>query len=108
LNKSWSEGTASASSEAGAQATFTFTGTSVTWVGCRKLTTGIARVYIDGTFMREIDTYEPPPIEGYQTPIFRASGLAPGTHTLTIEATGRSHPSAVSSYVVIDAIDVGP
>jgi hypothetical protein len=108
LNQPWSEGTASASDAAGARATFTFTGTSVTWIGCRKATTGIARVYIDGTFVREIDTYEPPPIEGYQTPIFKAAGLAPGTHTLTIEATGRSHPSAVSRYVVIDAIDVRP
>lgn len=108
LNKSWSEGTASASNAAGAQATFTFTGTSVTWVGCRKLTTGIARVYVDGMFVREIDTYEAPPVEGYQTPVFTASDLAPGTHTLTIEATGRSNPAASSSYVVIDAIDVRP
>ena len=108
LNKSWSEGTVSSSNTAGAQAMFTFTGTSVTWIGCRKLTTGIARVYIDGTFVREIDTYQPPPIEGYQTPVFTASGLAPGPHTLTIEATGRSNPAASSSYIVIDALDVRP
>ena len=108
LNRSWSEGTVAASDAAGARAMFTFTGTSVTWIGCRKLTTGIARVYVDGTFVREIDTYEPPPIEGYQLPVFTASGLAPGTHTLTIEATGRRNPSASSSYVVIDAIDVRP
>jgi Bacterial Ig domain len=108
LNRSWSEGTVSESATAGAQAVFTFTGTSVTWIGCRKLTTGIARVYIDGTFVREVDTYQPPPIEGYQTPVFTASGLAPGTHTLTIEATGRSNSAASSNYVVIDAIDVRP
>ncbi|HJR70875.1 MAG TPA: hypothetical protein VKA43_12595, partial [Gammaproteobacteria bacterium] len=108
LNKPWSEGTVAASATAGAQVSFTFTGTSVTWIGCRKLTTGIARVYIDGTFVREIDTYQPMPIEGYQTPVFTASGLAPGVHTLTIEATGRSHPSASSAYVVIDAFDVRP
>ena len=108
LNRTWSEGTVSTSNTAGSRATFTFTGTSVTWIGCRKLTTGIARVYIDGTFVREIDTYEPPPTEGYQTPVFTASGLAPGTHTLTIEATGRSNPAASSAYVVIDAIDVRP
>jgi hypothetical protein len=108
LNKSWSEGTVSSSDAAGARATFTFTGTSVTWIGCRKLTTGIARVYVDGNFVREIDTYEPPPIEGYQTPVFTASGLAPGTHTLTIEATGRRNPAASSAYVVVDAFDVRP
>jgi hypothetical protein len=108
LNRPWSEGTVSSSDTAGARTTFTFTGTSVTWIGCRKLTTGIARVYVDGTFVREIDTYEPAPIEGYQTPVFTASGLAPGTHTLTIEATGRRNPSASSSHVVIDAFDVRP
>jgi hypothetical protein len=108
LNQPWSEGTVAASATAGARANFTFTGTSVTWIGCRKYTTGIARVYVDGTFVREIDTYQPMPIEGYQTPVFTASGLAPGVHTLTIEATGRSHPAASSSYVVIDAIDVRP
>ena len=107
-NRTWSEGTASGSATAGARATFTFTGSSVTWIGCRKPTTGIARIYVDGNFVREIDTYQPPPIEGYQTPVFTASGLATGTHTLTIEATGRSDPSALSAYVVIDAIDVRP
>ncbi|MGH8222750.1 MAG: Ig-like domain-containing protein [Woeseiaceae bacterium] len=108
LNRSWSEGAISQSNAPGAQATFTFTGSSVTWIGCRKQTTGIARVYVDGVFVREIDTYEAPPIEGYQTPVFTASGLASGTHTLTIEATGRSNPAASSNYIVIDAIDVRP
>ena len=40
--------------------------------------------------------------------LFRASGLAPGTHTLAIEATGRQNPEASSAYVVVDAFDVQP
>jgi hypothetical protein len=32
----------------GAQATFTFTGTLVTWIGQRSGDRGIARVYVDG------------------------------------------------------------
>lgn len=107
-NRPWSEGSAATSFEAGAQAMFTFTGTSVSWIGCAKATTGIARVYVDGVFMEEIDTFFPPPIEGYQRTMFRASGLAPGTHTLTIEATGRKNPQASSAYVVVDAFDVQP
>jgi len=108
LNRSWSEGTISESATPGAQATFTFTGTSVSWIGCRKLTTGIARVYVDRVFVTEIDTFEPAPIEGYQNTVFRADGLANGTHTLTIEATGRKNPAAANNYVVVDAFDVRP
>jgi hypothetical protein len=93
---------------AGSQATFTFTGTSVSWISCRKATTGIGRVYLDGVFVAEIDTFEPFPIEGYQNTMFRADGLTNGTHTLTIEATGRQNPAASSAYVVVDAFDVRP
>ena len=106
LNRTWSEGTAAASAAPGARATFTFTGTSVSWIGCRKVTTGIGRVYLDGVFVAEIDTFAPPPIEGYQNTIYKATGLANGTHTLTIEATGQKNPGASSAYVVVDAFDV--
>ena len=108
LNQPWSEGTVAASDVPGARVTFTFTGTAVSWIGCRKNTTGIARVFLDGVFIGEIDTFAPQPIEGYQNTILRRTGLANGTHTLTIEATGRKNPGAVSAYVVIDAFDVIP
>jgi hypothetical protein len=108
LNRSWSEGTVATSNQPGSQATFTFTGTSVSWIGCRKASTGIGRVYLDGVFMAEIDTFEPFPTEGFQNTMFRADGLANGTHTLTIEATGRKNPAADSAYVVVDAFDVRP
>ena len=108
LNRTWSEGTVATSDAQGARATFTFTGTGVSWIGCRKSTTGIARVYLDGVFVSEIDTFAPDPKEGYQTTVLNLSGLAPGSHTLTIEATGRRNPAAVSAYVVVDAFDVRP
>ena len=107
-NRPWSDGSAATSLEPGARATITFTGSSVSWIGCAKATTGIARVHVDGVFVQEIDTFFPPPTEGYQSTLFRASGLAPGTHTLTIEATGRKNPAASSAYVVVDAFDVQP
>src|SRR5712692_6646903 len=108
LNRAWSMGTIAESNVPGARATFTFTGTSVSWIGCRKFTTGIANVYLDGIFVTEIDTFEPAPIEAYQHIIFTASGLAVGTHTLTIEATGRQNPAASNNWVVVDAFDVRP
>jgi len=102
VNRTWSEGSASTSATAGARVTFTFTGTSVSWIGLRKLSTGIARVILDGRFVQEIDTYEPTPIEGYQHTVFRADGLTPGTHTLTLES------ASSGSFIVVDAFDVRP
>ena len=108
LNRSWSEGTVAASNVPGSQVTFSFSGTAVAWIGCRKSTTGIARVFLDGVFVAEIDTYAAPPAEGYQTTVLQLTGLASGGHTLTIEATGRKNPAAESAYVVVDAFDVRP
>ena len=112
-NKAWSMGTIAVSNTAGARATFSFSGTSVRWIGCRKFTMGIANVYLDGVFVTEIDTYAPLPAEGYQDTIFEATGLASGSHTLTIEATGRQNPAASNASnltvgVVVDAFDVRP
>jgi len=108
LNRTWSEGTIAESNVPGAQATFTFVGTSVSWIGCRKFTTGIANVYVDGRFVTTIDTFAAAPKEGYQDTIFTAAGLAAGTHTLTIESTGQKNPAASNNYVVVDAFDVRP
>ncbi len=107
-NRPWSEGAANTSIDPGARATFTFTGTGVSWIGCAKSTTGIARVYLDGAFVQEVDTYHPWPTEDYQHTLYRATGLAPGSHTLAIEATGLQNPAAYGAYVVVDAFDVLP
>jgi Big-like domain-containing protein len=105
-NRPWSEGTASVSGTVGSRATFTFTGTEVRWIGFRAARTGIARVYLDGSFVAEIDTYATS--EGFQDTIFSLSGLAPGSHTLAVEATGLANPAATNNYVIVDAFDVRP
>ena len=106
-NRTWSEGTAAVSNTPGSRASFTFSGTEVRWVGFRAARTGIANVYLDGVFVAEVDTYAAG-AEGYQATAYTISGLAPGTHTLAIEATGRRHPAATNNYVVVDAFDVVP
>ena len=106
FNRAWSMRTIAASSVAGARATFFFTGTAVDWIGSRKSTTGIARVYLDGAFVTQVDTYAPG--DGLQETIFSATGLAAGSHTLTIEATGQKNPASSSAYIVVDAFDVRP
>jgi hypothetical protein len=98
----WTEGVTATSNQKGATATFRFTGTSVTWIGCEKGSAGgVANVFIDGTLVKEVRLSQNYPIEGYQMPVFRADGLPNGLHTLQIEVTNTD-----GSYVVVDAFDV--
>ena len=103
-SRSWSGGTAAFSTAPGAQATFPFTGPSVTWIGGRATGTGIARITLDGVFLREVDTYSK--TEEIRVPMFEATGLANTNHTLTIEVTGRQNAAANGDLIVVDAFDV--
>ncbi len=100
----WSEGTTATSNIPGTTATFSFTGTSVSWIGCEKGSAGgVARVSLDGAFVKEVKLNQSYPIEGYQMTVFRADGLTNAAHTLTIEVVNTD-----GSYVVVDAFDVHP
>jgi hypothetical protein len=100
----WSEGSSHTSNQATATATFTFKGTSVSWIGASKASAGgTARISVDGKFIREVRLGRPVGIEGYQRTNFRQDGLKDGTHTLEIEVT-----STTGAYVVVDAFDVRP
>ena len=101
----WSGEAAAYSGTAGARATFTFTGTAVRWVGQRGFNTGIARVWLDGVQVAEIDTFAPVQ-EEFQAALFSATGLADTSHTLTIEATGQKNASAFETWVIVDAFDI--
>jgi len=100
----WSEGATATSNQTGATATFSFTGTSVSWIGCEKGSAGgVANVYLDGAFVKEVKLNQSYPIEGYQMTVFRMDGLANSQHTLMIQVTNTD-----GSYVVVDAFDVRP
>ena len=87
---------------AGATASFKFTGTSVSWIGCQKGSAGgVADVFIDGVFQAQVNLNQNYPIEGYQMTVFRKDGLPYGPHTLMIKVVSTS-----GSYVVVDAFDV--
>jgi hypothetical protein len=103
----YSEGTAALSVLPGDQATFTFTGTSVSWIGYRGPQAGIARVILDGTVVADsLDLYIPS--EGPQEPVFTLSGLPAASHTLTIQVTGSKNLASTGTAVVVDAFDVTP
>ena len=104
---------AATSNVTGSTATFTFSGTEVSWIGLRCNVCGIARVSIDGTQVGEVDTTGPlPPGDPALTSptrqpevVFTASGLQAGTHTLVITVTGTT-TSPGGAFVVVDAFDV--
>ena len=103
INRVWTEGNTATSNQTGATLTFSFTGTSVSWIGCEKSSAGgSANVYIDGVLIKEVRLAQRYPIEGYQMTVFRQDGLANGPHTITIEVTSRND----GPYVVVDAFDV--
>jgi hypothetical protein len=102
--RAWSAGAATLSATPGAQAAFKFTGTAITWVGARGTQSGIARVFLDGSFVSEVDMYAP--IEQIQADVFTATGLADTSHTLTIEVTGRKNHASETPLIVVDAFDV--
>ena len=102
--RSWSGGTAALGFAAGHRATFSFTGTAVSWIGFKGSFAGIANVYLDGPLVATVDSYAAE--ETVQAALFTASGLASGPHTLAIEATGTRNAASVDNIVVVDAFDV--
>ena len=89
---------------AGARATLAFTGTSVRWVGYRGPIGGIARVFLDGDFVGQVDTYAAE--ETAQAILYEASGLAAGAHVLAIEVTGEMNLLAQNPFIAVDAFDI--
>src|SRR5258708_40952 len=104
-DKAYSEGASAESNIGGAQAAFTFTGTGVSWIGARGPQTGIARAFLDGALMQDIDPYAL--TEGPQHTDFTATGLTAGTHTLTIQVLGKN-PASANFWILVDAFIVVP
>ncbi|HET7176803.1 MAG TPA: Ig-like domain-containing protein [Gammaproteobacteria bacterium] len=100
-----SGGTANESNATDATATLKFDGVAVTWISYRcACTAGIAEVSVDGGAPTRVDTYAASPEA--EAPVFTASGLKQGPHTLKITVTGDSDPAGNSAYVVVDAFDI--
>ncbi|MFE6996536.1 beta-galactosidase [Microbacterium sp. NPDC057659] len=102
-----SGGTLSTSADAGARASFTFTGTSVKVVTSTGTDHGTARVTIDGvdrgTFDSHVDTDQNKPVQQVS---FEANDLAPGTHTIVIENLGTPVAGGDGTVIAIDAFQV--
>ena len=86
--------------EAGATATFTFTGRKVTWYGPRGSTRGEANVYIDGVLFKTVDQFDQD--FDARAVTFKKAWKIAGAHTLTIEVvgTGDRPMVAIDEFVV--------
>jgi alpha-amylase len=90
--------------DAGGRATLAFNGTGAKFVAYQDPWSGIARVLVDGALMGEIDTWASP--AKAQATAYAVSGLSSGSHTLTVEVTGRKNARSGGAWVWIDAFDV--
>ena len=98
-----SGGSATLTNDKGARAVLTFTGTGITWIGVLDPYSGIAQIYLDGT-PNTVDTYGSNTL--YQQPLFSAHGLAPGSHTLSIQVLHQRDGNTNGSWIWIDAFDI--
>jgi hypothetical protein len=95
-----SGGTGTQAMDAGSRATFTFNGVGASWMGYQDQWSGIANVYVDGVLKAQVDTYASP--SKSQQTLYSITGLAAGSHTLTIEATGTHDSSSAGSWIWVD------
>jgi hypothetical protein len=99
----WSGGTAASSTRAGAEMSFSFTGTRIRWIGWRESGAGAARVSLDGKSLGRVDLYSN--TIRLRTPVFTSQELAEGPHTLTIRVID-ANPASSGTMVVVDAFDI--
>ncbi len=84
--------------QAGAKASFTFTGNRILWYGPVGRTRGQARVFMDGTYLKTISLYATSFTA--RKVVFSKSWSSAARHTLVIEVVGTAgHP-----YVAIDEL----
>ena len=100
------DGSARLSMDAESRVSFVFTGTGVKWIGYRDEWSGIADVLIDGTVRATVDTYLTP--AKARAVLFTVDGLPQGTHTLTVQPTGRHRPGSGGAWIWVDAFSVTP
>lgn len=78
-----------------------FTGTGVSWIGYRDEWSGIADVLIDGQRRATVDTYSK--TARGQVELYAVDDLRDGSHTLTIQPTGRRSPNSGGAWIWVDA-----
>jgi hypothetical protein len=86
-----------------ATASLTFDSDAVKWITLKGPNCGIAAIYIDGVFMKNVDNYSPT-----QTWLVKRkfTNLGPGIHTITIQTTGTKNSASTNYKIVLDKFKV--
>ena len=85
----------------GDRVTYPFTGTGVAVLFQKQFNAGIAHLYLDGQFYRQVDTYAPDVL--YQQEELIAADLPYAPHLAEVVVTGLHNPASSGSYLVVDA-----
>jgi hypothetical protein len=92
------------SATAKATSSFTFRGTSVSWVTATAATMGKAKVYVDGVLKAKVDNYSAKARWNVRRSV---SGLADTVHTVKVKVLGKKRAKATAANVVVDRWLVG-
>jgi len=104
-NPNASGGTYRINGTAGAQVTFSFTGTGIDWVTATGPAYGQAQVTIDGVSKGTVDLYQ----AASEWKVLQSyTGLSPGAHTIVVKVLGTKNASSTGTGVVADAFVVHP
>jgi hypothetical protein len=98
-----SGGSAIGSMDVGSCSKLTFNGTAVSFILYTDEWSGVAAITVDGEVKAEVDTYASP--SKAQATVYTISGLADGTHTVTIGPSGRRNPYSGGLWIWVDAFD---
>jgi hypothetical protein len=94
------DGTLAMSSDNGATATFSFTGTQFAWITDESSARGQAAVLVDGVQRAIVDLYSA--TAGAQRVAYLGTGLAAGSHTVTIKVLHRKNAASTGYLVGVD------
>jgi hypothetical protein len=81
-----------------------FTGTGVEWFGNTDNRHGVAKIYLDGKYIQEVDTWSSKTRQ--QQRLYWNFDLSYGSHTLKIVNSGRKRDSSKGTKMDVDAIVV--
>ncbi len=93
--------TFSYSNQVGNTASYTFTGTGITFLSSLESNRGIAEIFLDGVSQGKVDLYAA--TTARQQPVFQAQDLPLEQHILQVAVTGEQNPAATGAYVDVDA-----
>lgn len=99
-----SAGSSVDSSQTSATVELTFSGSNVVWVATETSASGRARVYLDGLAQADVDLYSA--ATDYQAVVWQKTGLAQGSHTITIKVLHTKQASSSGYDVDVDAFDL--